>query len=108
MKHVREEGLPASIERYYRIQSSTISFFFAVGDCGSLSDPTNGQVNFTATTEGSVATYTCGTGYDPVGDTTRTCQSDEQWSGSEPVCGRKFIIYSIPAIEVHNNYINTA
>ena len=70
-------------------------------DCGSLSDPTNGQVNFTTTTEGSVANYTCDTGYDLVGDTTRTCQNDGQWSGSEPTCQSKFVINFIPAIEVH-------
>ena len=70
---------------------NAINFFFAVGDCGSLLDPTNGQVSFTATTEGSEANYTCDTGYDHVGDSIRTCQSDEQWSGSEPNCDRKCI-----------------
>ena len=83
---------------------NAIIFFFVVMDCGSLSDPTNGQVTFTTTTEGSVANYTCDTGYDPVGDSTRTCQSDEQWSGSEPTCQSKFVINFVPAIELHNNY----
>ena len=68
-------------------------------DCGSLSDPSDGQVNFTATTEGSVANYTCDTGYDLVGDTTRTCQSDGQWSGSEPTCQSKFVINLITVVE---------
>ena len=69
-------------------------FCFAVMDCGPLSDPTNGQVNFTATTEGSVATYACtSTGYYLLGNSTRTCQADGQWSGNMPSCNRKLVVY---------------
>ncbi len=35
---------------------------------------------------GTVATYTCDTGYTLNGGTTRTCGSDRVWSGSSPVC----------------------
>ena len=34
----------------------------------------------------TVATYTCNTGYTLIGDSTRTCGSDELWSGSDPTC----------------------
>ena len=56
-------------------------------DCGTLSDPANGQVSTTAgTTFGQTATYSCNPGYNPVGDITRTCQATGEWSGSAPTC----------------------
>ena len=57
-------------------------------DCGTLSPPTNGSVSYSnSTTEGSVATYSCDSGYTLTGDDTeRTCQADGTWSGSEPTC----------------------
>ena len=62
------------------------TFITAVVDCGALGDPANGQVEYTATTFGSVAEYTCGSGCDPVGDSTRTCTVEGTWSGSTPQC----------------------
>ena len=59
---------------------------FSVEDCGPLADPGNGEVDFPATTYGSVAQYTCSGGCVPVGDTTRTCTADGTWSGSTPQC----------------------
>ena len=56
-------------------------------DCGNLTDPTNGRVDYTAgTTVGQIATYSCNTGYNLVGDRNRTCQATGDWSGSEPTC----------------------
>ena len=56
-------------------------------DCDPLTDPANGQVNLTAGTElGQTAIYSCGTGYNLVGDSTRTCQATGNWSGSAPTC----------------------
>ena len=53
-------------------------------DCGSLTDPANGQVNHTTgTILEQTATYSCNTGYNLVGDSTRTCQATGVWSGSE-------------------------
>ena len=60
-----------------------------VVDCGSLDNPGNGVVSFTATTYNSVATYSCNTGYTLTGDDMRTCQSSGVWSGSEPTCTGK-------------------
>ena len=58
-----------------------------VVDCGNLTDPDNGQVNHTAgTTFGQNAAYSCNTGYNLVGDRTRTCQTIGNWSGSAPTC----------------------
>ena len=56
-------------------------------DCGSLNDPGNGSVNHTSgTTFGQTITYSCNTGYNLVGDSTRTCQATGEWSGSAPTC----------------------
>ena len=56
-------------------------------DCNTLTDPANGQVNHTAgTTFGQTAAYSCDTGYNLMGDSTRTCQAAGVWSGSDPTC----------------------
>ena len=61
--------------------------FLTVVDCGTLNDPVNGHVSHTAgTTFGQTVTYTCTTGYNLVGDNTRTCQAAGVWSGSGPTC----------------------
>ncbi len=58
----------------------------AVFSCDPLRDIRNGRVLFTGTTVDSTATYSCNKGYILVGEQTRTCQYDGQWSGEEPVC----------------------
>ena len=64
-------------------------------DCDALSDPANGQVSHTAgTTFGQTATYSCNTGYNLVGDSTRTCQATGAWSGSAPTC-QSMLLFSI-------------
>ena len=55
-------------------------------DCGTLTNPVNGQVSTTGTTFGQTATYSCNTGYNLMGDDTRTCQATGQWSGNAPTC----------------------
>ena len=56
--------------------------------CADLPDITNGDITFSSTINfpGSIATYTCIVGYILVGDATRTCQENGQWSGIEPSC----------------------
>ena len=61
-----------------------------VDNCPDLTAPTNGVVSFSATTPGSSATYTCNTGYQLVGTSSRTCQSDGTWSDSDPTCTRMY------------------
>ena len=62
-------------------------------DCGALPDPANGQVNTTAgTTFGQTATYSCNTGYNLVGNSTRMCQATGVWSGSAPTCERMLLL----------------
>ena len=71
-----------------------------VVDCGNLTDPDNGQVNHTAgTTFGQNATYSCDTGYNLVGNSTRVCQATGNWSGSAPTCqGMLLLIFSHPVM----------
>ena len=59
----------------------------AVVDCGSPSLPANGQVQTkSGTTFGSIATYTCDTGYALSNSSSRTCGASGKWSPSEPSC----------------------
>ena len=72
------------------------TLFSTVADCGTLS-VANGEVTFEAaagrgeTEFESVATYTCNTGYNLVGNAMRTCQADGTWSGSDPLCQSKYV-----------------
>ena len=65
--------------------------------CSDLPPLTNGDIDYGAGSpdsrlEGTVATYTCGTGYtlSGVSSTNRTCESDGVWSGFAPTCQRKW------------------
>ena len=61
--------------------------FSTVVDCGIETNPDNGQViRANGTTFGQTATYSCDTGYNLVGDSTRMCQATGVWSGSAPTC----------------------
>ncbi|XP_078598029.1 E-selectin-like [Branchiostoma floridae x Branchiostoma japonicum] len=57
----------------------------AAGLCPTLSSPTNGAVSG-SNSLGDTATFTCNSGYNLVGGSTRTCQADLTWSGSSPTC----------------------
>ncbi len=51
--------------------------------CPILPPPLNGRVSASG---GDTATYTCSTGYTLIGSSTRTCQTNDQWSGTTPTC----------------------
>ena len=63
-----------------------------IADCMSLSSPQNGDIQFTSTLQGSVATYSCITGYTVVGPSNRTCLSSGLWSDSDPTCECKVVM----------------
>ena len=44
-----------------------------VAVCPLLTNPTNGQIEYTARTVGGVATYSCNTNYTIAGSESRTC-----------------------------------
>lgn len=54
-----------------------------VGRCSKPENPANGQVTVTSS---SYAAYACESGYQLVGEQTRTCQNNGQWSGQAPTC----------------------
>lgn len=57
-----------------------------IHDCGSLGKPENGVVSYLNTTYGAVATYKCDTSYTFVGNLTRTCGENGNWSSTQPRC----------------------
>ena len=63
--------------------------------CSTLSDPSNGRVSQQGNNPGDRASYTCNSGYELVGQSTRTCQNNGQWSGDAPTCQSKAIHDSI-------------
>ena len=64
-----------------------VFLFYIVVNCGTLTNPANGQVAHTAgTTFGRTATYSCDSGYNLVGESVRTCLATGVWSGSAPTC----------------------
>ena len=68
------------------INLHVIFLILVVVGCGNLTAPASGSVTHTGTTFGQAATYSCNTGYNLVGNSTRTCQATGQWSGSAPTC----------------------
>ena len=54
--------------------------------CPDLDDPENGAVTLSGRGDGDTAEYSCNEGYVLVGDQTRTCMSNSQWSGAAPTC----------------------
>ena len=65
--------------------------YFLLLACPSLNDPSNGMISCSlegdgVPSTGDTCTYTCNTGYELTGSSTRTCQSNRSWSGSNTVC----------------------
>ena len=61
--------------------------FTSAVDCGTLTNPANGRVSYTGRTMfGQTANYSCNTGYNLVGGSTRTCQATGDWSDSAHTC----------------------
>ena len=61
--------------------------------CLVLTNPNNGAITCSLGDDGvpsyeDTCSFTCNTGYELTGSDTRTCQSDESWSGSDDVCRR--------------------
>lgn len=57
-----------------------------VGGCGQLESPVNGKVHLSGTNIGDTATYTCQQGFTLNGSPLRVCDTDGQWTNSQPTC----------------------
>ena len=78
-------------------------FIILTVDCGTLTDPADGSVNHTTgTTFGQNAPYSCDTGYNLVGNSTRTCQATGNWSESAPTC-QGMLLHSVYLWSFHEH-----
>ncbi len=68
------------------VQCFNCLFFPAVVTCPALSDPDNGMVDVPNNNFGTVANYTCNTGYMLTGDVIRVCEVNGDWSGTASTC----------------------
>ena len=64
-----------------------------VFNCGTLNNPSNGQVLQQGNGIGSFATYSCSEGYEIQGANRRICTNTGMWSGSNPRCVHTGKIY---------------
>ena len=58
----------------------------AAVQCPVLGDLTNGSVDYSARTVGSIASYTCNAGFTLEGSASRKCKQNGKWKASEPSC----------------------
>ena len=54
--------------------------------CPRLTAPDNGMIDCTGSLFEDTCTFSCDDGYELTGSENRTCQSDQTWSGTEPMC----------------------
>ena len=75
--------------------STLYTKFFPAAICSELSNPAFGTATLSGRTISSTATYTCNSGYNLVGTTTRTCEelnsATADWSGTAPICERMYM-----------------
>lgn len=60
--------------------------------CPVLKPPQNGYLSCTSdgNNYGATCEYLCEGGYERQGTSLRVCQSTQQWTGSQPLCARKW------------------
>ena len=87
---------------------STTCILYTVTTCPVLTDPDNGVVDCSlgpdgVPTEGDTCVYQCNEGFIVSGSSSRECQSDGTWTGSEPTCERckKTSYIAVDIVMVH-------
>ena len=74
------------LELYAKVKSRISALYLQYSIvCDALPNPANGGV-FARRGIGDTATYYCDYGYDLIGDSTVTCQSNGTWLGLPPTC----------------------
>ena len=74
-----------------------MTFFISITECPPLTASDNGGINCLLGDDGQpslgdTCTFTCDNGYKLSGSVIRSCQIDESWSGTEPVCIRGMLL----------------
>ena len=77
-------------DRILTFEVSMMFDLFAVVTCPSLSAPAKGHMSGSGLTYQSQRTFSCSTGYNLGGSTSRTCQADGSWSGTTATCSSKW------------------
>ena len=79
------ENFNAGLNYFYLVSHPHV-----VTNCLSPDFPVNGSVgltvNLTSTTIGSTVEYSCASSYDLIGNSTRVCLPDGNWTGTPPFC----------------------
>ena len=84
------EGDELVNEKYSHTSFSLFALLtFPVVVCPELTNPDNGQVDLSGMNIGSLANYSCNSGYNLTGSELRMCMADGSWSGQDPVCQSK-------------------
>ena len=81
--------------------------------CPDLTAPENGSVTVTGYRTGDTAQYSCDGGFELVGNQTRECMSNSQWSGQIPSCqlspGNEYMYiyigYCLMEVHVHSTFV---
>ena len=72
---------------FNRLTCSHSSLNYHLPDCGTMSDPTNGDVDLSnGTVYKSAAAYTCRHGYQLIGMNVLRCLANGSWDHVPPVC----------------------
>ena len=74
---------------YKQFKYLQLSVSAVVVNCGSLTAPNNGAKSGSGVKYLSVVTFSCNTGYNLGGSSSRTCQSNGNWSGGTTSCTSK-------------------
>ena len=87
-----------------------VNFFYCAVVCPRLESVDNVEITYSTSPNsndnfgsGTVATHDCVVGFGLLGESSRTCQNNEQWSGAAPSCEREHI-YGLMT-NVFHNYI---
>ena len=74
--------------------SDILIFVFLAISCPILKPPGNGTLDCSGNKLGDAARYSCNRGFIISGSERRTCQQTGKWSGIQPTCHRKKLLFS--------------
>ena len=82
-----------------------IYILYVVVRCTVLSRPSNGQYTYSGWNYNDNVNFSCNTGYLLRGNSSRTCLSNGQWSGTQTLCAIGEYIYTLLCIHSNTIYI---